>query len=164
MEINRYFEQIVDPTIADFEANPTSVRHAFLAAVAVFHATTDYLGGKPFRDDLRQNADFVTVDRIAHAFKHVRTRDPKIAPLSAGEVIARPPAAWDSGGAWDLSSWDDPIGGVTLDSERAIDVLSAIRAPPSSCASSSIDGPMQRKNLNPNAASAARVCPPIRSS
>jgi len=35
MEIERYFEQIVDPTIAGFEANPTSVRHAFLAAVTV---------------------------------------------------------------------------------------------------------------------------------
>ncbi len=43
MDIDRYFEQIVDPTIKDFEANPTSVRHAFLAAVAVFH-TIDYAG------------------------------------------------------------------------------------------------------------------------
>lgn len=36
MEIERYFEQIVAPTIADFEANPTSAEHTFLAAVAQF--------------------------------------------------------------------------------------------------------------------------------
>ena len=29
-------------------------------------------------------------------------------------------------GAYGLSRYNDPIGGVTLDSERAIDVLSAI--------------------------------------
>jgi hypothetical protein len=129
MEIERYFERIVDPTIADFEANSTSVRHAFLAAVTVFHAI-DYLDAnsrrKKFRED---NADFALVDRIAHAFKHVHTghpADPNLQPLSAEGVITRPPAAWDSG-AWDLSSWDDTFGGVTLDSERAIDVLSAIK-------------------------------------
>jgi hypothetical protein len=27
-------------------------------------------------------------------------------------------------GAYELSRWNDPVGGVTLDSERAIDVLS----------------------------------------
>jgi hypothetical protein len=128
MEIDRYFEQIVDPTIADFEANPTSVRHAFLAAVAVFHAM-DYLDANSHRKKFRENnADFALVDRIAHAFKHVQTghpADPNLQPLSSEGVIM-PPAAWDSG-AWDLSSWDDTTGGVTLDSERAVDVLSAIK-------------------------------------
>jgi hypothetical protein len=72
MDIDRYFEQIVDPTIKDFEANPTSVRHAFLAAVAVFH-TIDYAGLRRLRKKFRQNPDFATVDRIANAFKHVET-------------------------------------------------------------------------------------------
>jgi hypothetical protein len=73
MEIERYFEQIVDPTIADFEANPTSVRHAFLAAVVVFHAI-DYLpretaSSSSLRNRFRNEcADFAIVDRIAHAF------------------------------------------------------------------------------------------------
>jgi hypothetical protein len=129
MEIDRYFEQIVDPTIADFEANPTSVRHAFLAAVAVFHAI-DYLGVKSHRKKFREDsADFALVDRIAHAFKHVHTghsADPNPQPLSAEGVIARPPAAWDSA-VWDLSSWDDTVGGVTLDGEWARDVLSAVK-------------------------------------
>lgn len=129
MEIERYFEQIVDPTIADFEANPTSVRHAFLAAVAVFHAI-DYLDADSHRKKFREsNADFALVDRIAHAFKHVHTghpADPNLQPLSAEGVIARPAAAWDSA-VWDLSSWDDAIGGVMLDGDRTLDVLSAVK-------------------------------------
>ena len=128
MEIERYFEQIVDPTIADFEANPTSVRHAFLAAVTVFHAT-DYMGGKAIREKLRENADFVIVDRIAHAFKHVRTRDPQIPALSAEEVIERPSALYgEAKSILDMSFWDwADLGGVTLNSDRQLDVLSAIK-------------------------------------
>jgi hypothetical protein len=129
MDADRYFEQIVDPTIADFEANPTSVRHAFLAAVAVFH-TIDYLNAKRDRKNFRDaNADFALVDRIAHAFKHVHTghlADPNLQPLTSEGVISRPAAAWDSA-VWDMSTWDDAEGGVTLDSERATDVLSAIK-------------------------------------
>jgi hypothetical protein len=129
MEIERYFEQIVEPTIRDFEANPTSVRHAFLAAVAVFHAI-DYLDARRFRKKFRENPDFAMVDRIAHAFKHVKTGhrdDPSLQPLSAEGVIARPPAYYGVSGAWDLSRWDDPIGGVTLDGDRQMDVLSAVK-------------------------------------
>ncbi|MBB4428402.1 hypothetical protein GGD66_006989 [Bradyrhizobium sp. CIR48] len=106
-------------------ANPTSVRQAFLAAVAVFHAT-DYLSGKPVRDTFRKNADFVVVDRIAHAFKHVRTRDPKIPTLSANEVIARPPMDYASQ-AYGLSRYGDLVGGVTLEDDRQLDVLSVIK-------------------------------------
>ncbi|QHP69542.1 hypothetical protein EI171_20975 [Bradyrhizobium sp. LCT2] len=130
MEIERYFEQIVDPSIADFEANPTSVRHAFLAAVAVFHAI-DYLDADRLRKKFRENnADFALVDRIAHAFKHVHTGHPadrNNQPLSAEGVIARPPAYYGVSGAWDLSRWNDPIGGVTLDGDRQLDILSAIK-------------------------------------
>lgn len=129
MEIERYFEQIVDPTIADFEANPTSVRHAFLAAVVVFHAI-DYLDANSNRKTFRkESADYALVDRIAHAFKHVHTghsANPNLQPLSAESVIARPPAAWDSA-VWDLSGWEDAVGGVTLDGDRAQDILYAIK-------------------------------------
>jgi hypothetical protein len=135
METERYFEQIVDPTIKDFEANPTSVRYAFLAAAAVFHAI-DYLPRRTkstsgLRDRLRREcADFAVVDRIAHAFKHVETGhpdNPHNQPLSAEGVIARPPAYYNVSGAWGLSRWDDPIGGITIDDDRQLDVLSAIK-------------------------------------
>jgi hypothetical protein len=41
-DLARYLDEIVDPTVSDFERNPTSVWHAFLAGVAVFHSV-DYL-------------------------------------------------------------------------------------------------------------------------
>ena len=37
-DLTRYLDEIVDPTIIDLENNRTSVRHTFLACVAVFHA------------------------------------------------------------------------------------------------------------------------------
>jgi hypothetical protein len=40
-DLVRYLDEIVEPTVKDFEANPTSVRHASLACVVVFHAV-DY--------------------------------------------------------------------------------------------------------------------------
>jgi hypothetical protein len=134
MDVDRYFEQIVDPTIADFEANPTSVRHAFLAAVVVFHAI-DYIAfpkkSATLRGALfRKHADFATVDRIAHAFKHVATGhadSPNNPPLPASQVIARPPMYWGKSGAYGLSRYNDPVGGVTLDGDRHLDVLSAIK-------------------------------------
>jgi hypothetical protein len=41
-DIARYLDEFVDPTIKDFQGNPTSIRHAFLACVVTFHAI-DYL-------------------------------------------------------------------------------------------------------------------------
>jgi hypothetical protein len=133
MEIDRYFAQIVDPTIKDFEANPTSVRHAFLAAVVVFHSV-DYLAptkSSVLRSKFRKNcADFATVDRIANAFKHVKTGHPDnidVQPLSADGVITRPAMYYGVSGAYGLSRWGDAIGGVTLDGDRQQDVLSAVK-------------------------------------
>jgi hypothetical protein len=41
-DLKRYLEEIVEPTVKDFEEHPTSVRHTFLACVAVFHGV-DYV-------------------------------------------------------------------------------------------------------------------------
>lgn len=92
----------------------------------MFHAI-DYLDAKSYRKKfLEDSADFVMVDRIAHAFKHVKTRDPKIPSLSAGEVIQRPPMACGVA-AVGLSRAGDAVGGVTIDRDRAQDVLSAVK-------------------------------------
>jgi hypothetical protein len=53
--------------------------------------------------------------------------DPNLQPLSATGVIARPPMYYNRSGAWGLSRYNDPIGGVTLDGDRQLDVLSAIK-------------------------------------
>jgi hypothetical protein len=74
-DLIRYLEEIVEPTIADFERNPTSVRHAFLACVATCHAV-DYLAHARSPANLRHKLkkaswEFELVDEVAHAFKHV---------------------------------------------------------------------------------------------
>ena len=130
-DIARYLNEFVDPTIKDFQENPTSVRHAFLACVVTFHAI-DYLtppGRKP--RDLRQkfnrqSSDFATVDDVAHAFKHVLAGDRANPRLRASEVIARPPAFFGQA-IWDLSHWGDTRGGVTLDRDRQVDLLDALK-------------------------------------
>jgi hypothetical protein len=35
-------------------------------------------------------------------------------------------AHWDVA-TWDLSRWDDPIGGVTLDNDRNVDLLDVVK-------------------------------------
>src|SRR5271165_6375857 len=135
-DLESYLDEIVEPTIADFEANPTSRRHAFLACVATFHSV-DYLAhpGKRKPNSLsqkfnKQSADFALVDRIAHAFKHVvsgHAASPQKPPLKATEVIARPPGYWGTTMVWGLSRWGDAVGGVTLDEEREIDLLDVLK-------------------------------------
>jgi hypothetical protein len=73
-DLMRYLDEIVDPTIKDFESNPTSVRHAFLACVVAFHAI-DYLAYPRKSRGLRQkfgkeSPEFSVIDHVAHAFKH----------------------------------------------------------------------------------------------
>jgi hypothetical protein len=133
MDANRFITEIVEPTISDFEANPASVRHAFLACVATFHSI-DYLTHpkKPAgRRKLFQekSPEFAMVDRIANAFKHVQSGHDKSAhlqPLKAGDVIERPPAKWGKA-VWDLSRWDDAIGGVTIKNEHGRDLLEIVK-------------------------------------
>jgi hypothetical protein len=128
-DLERYLRDFVDPTIADFEANPTSVRHAFLACVVVFHGI-DYLAhprsSRSLRNQFRnESREFAIVDRVAHAFKHVTTRG--LDPLHASEVISRPPVVFDQA-VFDLSCWDDPIGGVILDDDHTIDLFAVAKA------------------------------------
>ena len=129
-DLERYLNEVVDPTIKDFEEHPTSVRHAFIACVATFHAI-DYLAHPRSSRGLRQrfriqSSDFALVDHVAHAFKHVIAGDHTKPRLTAADVISRPPAIWGDM-VWDLSRWDDPVGGVTLDSDRNIDLLGVVK-------------------------------------
>lgn len=127
-DLERYLKDYVLPTFADLEANPTSVRHLFLTCVAVFHAV-DWLAqpkrpGNLRREFRRKSDAFRIVDDVAHAFKHFSTGGPT--PLRASDVIVRPPAIWGEM-QFDLSRWDDPVGGVTLNSDREVDLLEVIR-------------------------------------
>jgi hypothetical protein len=91
-----YLDEMVEPTIKDFENNPTSVRHAFLACVTVFHGV-DYLAyprrsPRALRNKFgRESPEFKLIDQVAHAFKHVVTDGPPGQRVRAAEVISRPP-------------------------------------------------------------------------
>jgi len=102
-----YFDEIVAPTIADFETNFTSRRHAYLACAALVH-TLDYIAfadGKPrskrvgvLRQQFAKNRHFLIVDRVAHAFKHVhsdgqtsiRNGGDKVTGLDVGHMMVIP--------------------------------------------------------------------------
>lgn len=130
-DVERYLNEVVDPTIADFEQNPTSVRHAFLACVATFHCI-DYLAyprnSRTLREQFKiESHEFAEIDRVAHAFKHVRTgHESQGTEFNANEVIERPPEVWGKM-VWGLSRWDDPVGGVTFDRNRDADLLKLVK-------------------------------------
>ncbi len=133
MDAKQYMDEIVDPTIADFVANPTSRRHAFLACVVTFH-TVDYLirpkspasRRKSFAD---LSPEYRVVDRVTHAFKHVESRDNgdrKVPVFRSDDVINRPSGILDEM-ILDLSRLDDPIGGVTITSDDDSDLLQTVQ-------------------------------------
>jgi hypothetical protein len=99
MDVQTYIRQIVEPTINEYETEPTSIRRAFLACVVTYHII-DYLTypkKKPGdrRQKFRQSSnEFAIIDRVAHALKHVTTGNPNAPhnqPLASGDVISGPP-------------------------------------------------------------------------
>jgi hypothetical protein len=126
----RYLDEIVDPTVAEFERNSTSVRHAFITCVVVFHAV-DYRAhpkrSTGLRQEYRTKSDaFALVDMVAHAFKHVRTERRNVPNLRAASVISRPPAVAGvlrTG----LSLVGGTTGAVTLANNPSISLLEVVK-------------------------------------
>jgi hypothetical protein len=104
----RYLEVIVDPTFDDFHANRTSLRLAYLAAVAIFHAVDRAAEEDDIRSaNLRQlwcneSLEFKLVDIIAHHFKHVQSSDEKVPPTRPGLPIGHALGFDDSGEGMDV--------------------------------------------------------------
>jgi hypothetical protein len=129
-DLAQFLEEIVEPTITDFEKNPTSRRHAFLACVAACHGV-DYLA---YPDDPRtlrqqfehQSREFKIVNDVGHAFKHVVQGRPTAPRMKASQVVQRPPGALDVA-VFDVSRFDGAAGGVTLDTDTRVDLLSAVK-------------------------------------
>ncbi|HZR76760.1 hypothetical protein [Bradyrhizobium sp.] len=129
-DLELYLVDIVDPTFKDFEEHPTSRRHAFLACVVTCHAV-DYLAYPNDPRSLRQQFEhqseaFKIVNDVGHAFKHVVQGRPSAPRMMQSDVIERPPFYWGIG-VWGLSRWGDEVGGVTLDSDRTVDLLETVR-------------------------------------
>jgi gamma-glutamyl phosphate reductase len=130
-----YIEEIVDPTIADFRDHPASRRHAFLACVVTFHCI-DYIMHPKKSKNLRrlfrkENLDFATVDRVAHAVKHVRSdgdsksSEIQTRSLHVTSIFERPPAlagVMQCG----LSRFGDFQGGVEIWEEEGSNLLSVV--------------------------------------
>jgi hypothetical protein len=130
-DLAQYLDEIVQPTIKDFEQNPTSRRHAFLACAATCHAV-DYLaypkGPRKLREKFaEQSPAFKVVNDVGHAFKHVIQGDRAAPKMKASEVVPRPPAVWGQA-TWDVSRSDDGVGGVTLTTDPQVDLLETVRA------------------------------------
>jgi hypothetical protein len=84
--LTRYIELIVEPTVEEFNRNSTSLRHAYLACVATFHAIdrAAEMTNRRARDLRqvwgRQSQEFKLVDIVAHDFKHIRASNRSGAP------------------------------------------------------------------------------------
>lgn len=111
MEMNtlaRYLEVIVDPTFDDFYRDRDSVRLAYLACVAIFHAVdraADESGTRSAnlrQEWCRESLEFKLVDVIAHHFKHVESSDEKVPPTRRGIPIGHALGFDETGESLDL--------------------------------------------------------------
>jgi hypothetical protein len=126
-DLRQYLKDFVEPALADFEKNPASVRHAFLACVVTFHSV-DYLAhprkSAPLRQEWnKQSKAFAIVDDVAHAFKHVKSGNPANPELRAKEVVSMP-------GAFDVAAFQAgafDVGGVTLETDPTVNVLAVVK-------------------------------------
>lgn len=90
--LTRYLKLIVEPTVEEFQRNPFSLRHCYLACAATFHsidraAEMARKNPKGLRQVWgRQSMEFKLVDIVAHDFKHIHASDrkgpPNTIPLS----------------------------------------------------------------------------------
>jgi hypothetical protein len=141
-----YFRELVEPAVADFEANQISVRLAYTACMFAYHfadavAAHRHPGGDrgrirnelgKVRGDLADlSAWFRTVEGIATVAKHVEVMDekmpvkPKIEDTHLGQA-----AAFASGQYW--ASGASCAGRPTVvrtrdDAGRPVDVLHCVR-------------------------------------
>jgi hypothetical protein len=87
--LTQYLQLIVEPTAEEFINNPLSLRHCFLACVAIFHAIDRAADLQKVRAaHLRQvwaneSADFKIVDIVAHDFKHLKAGNRTLPPNRA---------------------------------------------------------------------------------
>lgn len=99
MDALEYLDTIVAPTISEFERETTCRRRAFLACLVTFH-TIDYLAAPKRSAGMRgrfreQSQEFLLIDRVAHALKHVKAdalKSPDMPALFVSEIASRPPA------------------------------------------------------------------------
>ena len=80
--------------------------------------------GRPLYRPLVSNAGTARIRRV----KHVKTGNDRsvIRPLKSEEVITRPPVFYGVA-VYDLSLFDDAVGGVTIENEPEQDLLEVVK-------------------------------------
>jgi len=129
MDAKQFADEIVDPTIAEFEREPSSRRRAFLACVATFHLI-DYIDKTQLEKFRRECPAFKAVDRYAQTFKHGETGKAsgksRRKRLEAKQVYERPP-----GRAGEMqvgiSHLGDTTGAVRVAGEDVPDLLDDVK-------------------------------------
>lgn len=82
----QYLKLIVEPTVQEFQRNPFSLRHCYLACAATYHAIDRAAEMSKKRPATlrqlwgRRSMEFKLVDIVAHDFKHIHASDRKGAP------------------------------------------------------------------------------------
>ena len=73
-DLDEYIELIVEPTFADFSKDARSVRHAYLACLAIYHAVDRAAypdeAGTLAEQWRSESLAFMLVDEVAQHFKH----------------------------------------------------------------------------------------------
>ncbi|MDI6654214.1 hypothetical protein QMA67_14925 [Gluconobacter japonicus] len=82
MDLDEYINRIVDPTFLDFQKNPSSGRHAFLACIVVYHSV-DYASFPNKTKEIteywsKNSIEFAIVDMIANHIKNVKLKIEKL--------------------------------------------------------------------------------------
>jgi hypothetical protein len=109
-----FMSEIVIPTLRDLLDERRSRRRAYLACVALFHVK-DHLkkaGEQGIENAMRAlcSVAFDVVRGVCNGTKHVATDGSHAVMFCAGDDTDRPPAKWGEA-VWDVSRWDDPVGG-----------------------------------------------------
>ncbi len=129
MTPSEYFRELVEPTIAEFEANPASVRHAYAACVFAYHfadavavhLTPDRNPGRiknelaKVRNDLTTLAkEFRTVEGVATMAKHIEVMNEKmpVRPKTEDTHVSLGEKGIWTDAASNIAPWTDATGTV----------------------------------------------------
>lgn len=101
MTAREFADEIVEPTIRDFMANPDR-RHGYLACIVSYHLG-DYLDAKAIPNaEKALGRPFLALWRMCNAAKHREAdHNKKAPPMSAGSDTVRPVSGFG------ISSWGD---------------------------------------------------------